>query len=152
MKVDLTCHVADLIVDVATYEQLLLAVGQRFGLAEAQVAVSILDDAEMTRLNIQYKDLHQTTDCFSFDLSEGQGPPHFELLVNGELAQREAAGRGHSVAAELALYLVHGLLHQLGFNDTTAAEAEKMHACEDEILQQFGYGVVYNRAKSEGED
>jgi len=57
---------------------------------------------------------------------------------------REAARRGHSAEAELALYVTHGLLHNLGFNDATAAQARKMHRMEDEILQHLGYGFVYN--------
>ena len=59
---------------------------------------------------------------------------------------RQAAQRGHSTEAELALYLTHGLLHNLGFNDADKAAAERMHDMEDEILQQAGFGVVYNRS------
>ncbi len=46
--------------------------------------------------------------------------------------------------AELALYVTHGLLHQLGFDDATPEQAQKMHQAEDEILQHMGFGVVYN--------
>ena len=69
----------------------------------------------------------------------------FELVVNGEMAVRQAKQRGHSGEAELALYVTHGLLHNLGFDDSTKKKAQKMHRAEDEILQQFGYGLVYNK-------
>ena len=52
--------------------------------------------------------------------------------------------RGHDAEAELALYVVHGLLHNIGYDDLTEADARKMHGMEDEILECFGYGTVYN--------
>jgi probable rRNA maturation factor len=76
-----------------------------------------------------------------------QSPKLLELIVNGEMAVRQANLRGHSSEAELALYITHGLLHHLGFDDSTESQARKMHDMEDEILQQLGYGLVYNTRK-----
>jgi rRNA maturation RNase YbeY len=73
-----------------------------------------------------------------------QGAIVFDLIVNGEMARRQAAERGHSSGAELALYITHALLHQLGFDDGDEKSAGRMHREEDEILQYFGYGTVYN--------
>jgi ssRNA-specific RNase YbeY (16S rRNA maturation enzyme) len=39
------------------------------------------------------------------------------------------------------------MLHNLGFDDSTPEQAEKIHSAEDEILRQFGYGAVYNTSK-----
>jgi probable rRNA maturation factor len=41
------------------------------------------------------------------------------------------------------LYLVHGLLHLMGYDDRTPDEARHMHAREDALLDQFGFGCVY---------
>ena len=62
-----------------------------------------------------------------------------------ESAVKEAKLRGHSSEAELALYITHGLLHNLGFDDSQRTKAKKMHKTEDEILQQLGFGLVYNK-------
>ena len=62
------------------------------------------------------------------------------------MAVRQANQRGHSSEAELALYITHGLLHNLGFDDSTKKQARKMHETEDKILQEFGYGIVYNKS------
>lgn len=121
-------------------------------IAHATVSIVVLGDEEMIRLNRQYKQRDRTTDCFSFDLSDSHAPEmprSYEILVNGQKAEREARARGHAAAAECTLYVVHGLLHQLGYDDQSEAEAAKMHAREDEILHRFGYGVVYNRAEIE---
>lgn len=116
------------------------------------VSIAIVDDAEIRKLNSRFLNRKSTTDCLSFDLSDGKGPQSsrlFELIVNGEMAVRQANLRDHPPEAELALYITHGLLHNLGFDDSTDAGAKKMHDMEDKILQQFGYGLVYNKNTKE---
>lgn len=117
-----------------------------------EISIAIVGDAEIRKLNTQFLNHKNTTDCLSFDLSdhedsrfENREPMIFELVVNGEMAVRQASSRGHSSEAELALYITHGLLHNLGFDDSTPEQARTMHETEDEILQQMGYGFVYNR-------
>ena len=115
------------------------------GSTSYQVSIGIVGDAEIRELNARFLDRKTTTDCLSFDLSDtGAESKAFELIVNGEMAVRQAASRGHSSEAELALYVTHGLLHNLGFDDSTESLARTMHETEDDILQQLGYGFVYN--------
>ncbi len=110
-----------------------------------EISIAIVDDAEIQELNTQFLNHKTTTDCLSFDLSdEDEESKIFDLIVNGEMAVRQAKLRGHSSEAELALYITHGLLHNLGFDDLTPDQARAMHDAEDEILQQLGYGFVYN--------
>jgi probable rRNA maturation factor len=68
-------------------------------------------------------------------------------VVNGEKAKSQAARRGHCAQAELALYITHGLLHNLGFDDLLPKKANEMHRLEDEILQQQGFGLVYDKKR-----
>jgi probable rRNA maturation factor len=152
-------------VNITGLKKLAKTVCNRFKLAKATVDIAIVNDAEIKRLNKQFLSRDVTTDCLSFDLSDGQDRPAkggggkrqdksvsrttvrkiFELVVNGEKAVKEAKIRGHSTEAELALYVTHGLLHNMGFDDATKAGAKKMHDTEDEILQELGYGLVYNK-------
>ena len=132
--------------------KLVRAVCKRFGISQARISLGIVDDAEITVLNKRFLNQKGTTDCLSFDLSdetEPEGRKVFDLIVNGALALREAARRGHEAQAELALYITHGLLHDLGFNDATEEQARRMHRTEDEILQQLGYGLVYHHDRPE---
>jgi len=147
VTVQITNHVEKLPADVPQLRKLVRTVCQRFGIAQARVSIGVVDDAEISVLNQQFLNHEGTTDCLSFDLSdetEPEGRRVFDLIVNGELALREAARRGHEARAELALYITHGLLHQLGFDDATEKQARRMHRTEDEILQHLGYGLVYN--------
>ncbi len=148
ITVQIATHCAPAPAHTLKLKRLVRTVCRRFGITQAAVSIGIVDDAEIAALNRRFLEHEGTTDCLSFDLSDETGPGAarvFDLVVNGALAIREAARRGHSAEAELALYVTHGLLHQLGFDDTTAAGAQEMHRIEDEILQHSGYGSVYNR-------
>jgi len=148
VTVQITKHFEKAPADPAKLRKLVRTICKRFGLAQAVVSVGIVDDAEISKLNQKFLGHEGTTDCLSFDLSDRAEPGEprvFDLIVNGELAVREAAQRGHSAEAELALYVAHGLLHHLGFDDATAEQARQMHRAEDEILQHLGYGLVYNK-------
>jgi probable rRNA maturation factor len=132
-------------------KKLVKAVCNRFAGHEPQgtkyeISIAIVGDNQIRELNREFLHSKAVTDCLSFDLSDDEkGMKIFDLIVNGEMAVRQANQRGHSNEAELALYITHGLLHNLGFDDSTRSQARKMHETEDEILQEFGYGLVYNK-------
>jgi probable rRNA maturation factor len=151
---EITVHIArdfkDIEVRLPELRKLIKVVCNRFKLSKATVSIAIVGDAQIRELNNQFLNSKSITDCLSFDLSDDevpQSPKLFELIVNGEMAVRQANLRGHSGEAELALYITHGLLHNLGFDDSTESQARKMHDTEDEILHQLGYGLVYNKSK-----
>jgi probable rRNA maturation factor len=151
IAIQVTRNFATIDVSLSKLESLVKAVCNRFAGSGTpglryEVSIAIVDDAEIQELNTQFLNHKTTTDCMSFDLSdEDEESKVFELIVNGEMAVRQADLRGHSSEAELALYITHGLLHNLGFDDSTPDQARTMHDTEDEILQQIGYGFVYNR-------
>jgi probable rRNA maturation factor len=145
--IQVTKHYKGIRIGQAKLVELIDGICRRFGVRKATISVGIVGDDEITRLNRQFLNHKGTTDCLSFDLSDpsakGSGPV-FDLIVNGEMARRQATRRGHSARAELALYITHTLLHQLGFDDLDEKSAARMHLAEDEILQYLGYGTVYN--------
>lgn len=128
----------------------------------ARIGVGLVDDAHMARLNELHLNSEGTTDVLSFDLrdapstpsvSDGKlkhvvphaadGPVEGEIVVSVDTAAREARRRGHTLEAELALYVVHGTLHLLGYDDRHGPDAAHMHDMEDDILSGIGLGRVY---------
>lgn len=109
-----------------------------------EARVRLVDDAAMTRLHREHKGLDSTTDVLTFDLAESD-QLDADIVVCLEEARRQADARGIPVQHELLLYIVHGILHCLGENDDTDANAERMHAREDELLTAIGVGPVYSR-------
>ena len=120
-------------------------IAKQFGVKKAAIDITVADDKEIIKVNRQFFKTGKITDVISFDLSDRKGDKVYDIIVNGELAQRQAKLRGHSTQAELALYIVHGMLHNLGFDDLSEAKAKKMHKAEDALLEKFGYGIVYNK-------
>jgi probable rRNA maturation factor len=123
------------------------SVAGQFGIEKANINFAVLGDEEIVKLNQKFLDKTDVTDVISFDISDADDLRIFDIAVNAEMAQRQAQAAGHSVQSELALYFLHGLLHNLGFDDSTACKAAKMHKTEDEILKKSGYGIVYNQKK-----
>jgi len=143
--VKITCEYRDLEVDFDRLRELARRVCRRFALEKATIDIAIVGDEAIKRVNTEFLNVPRPTDVISFDLSEETGPKSFEVIINAEEAARQAIKRAHSAEAELALYITHGLLHNLGFDDTNEAKSQKMHSTEDEILQQAGFGIIYGR-------
>ena len=148
--VQITKNFKNIDIRLPRLKKLVEVICNRFKLSKATISIAIVDDTQIRKVNKQFLNQDIPTDCLSFNLSENDtnSVKSFELVVNAEMAVRQANLRGHSSEAELALYITHGLLHNLGFDDSTQKQAEKMHNIEDEILQQLGYGLVYNKALS----
>jgi probable rRNA maturation factor len=114
----------------------------------ARVSISIVDDGQIKILHKQFFNTAKTTDVISFDLTdEPDSVRDFDIIINIDQARRQAQQRGHTAEAAMSLYLVHGLLHQLGFDDLEPAQARRMHEQEDAILQDAGYGKVYDSTR-----
>ena len=123
----------------ATAEVALSALGR----ADRDVHVSVVDDPAIRRLNARYLRRRTTTDVLAFDLEadfHATGPSRLmgEVIVCADTARRQARRVGVSVALELDLLVVHGLLHLAGWDDQEPREARLMHEREREILAETG--------------
>lgn len=145
IAVEITCQSQDFNADLHKFESLTRHICKRFSVASATVSIAIVGDETTKQVNAEFLDKTSETDVISFDLTDdGSDKRTFELVVNFDEAARQSQKREHSRIAELALYITHGMLHNLGFDDAQPAQAQKMHNTEDEILQETGFGIIYN--------
>ncbi len=107
----------------------------------ARISLAVVDDAEIARLSARYLGRPAPTDVLAFPYDDACDPGRDEeigeVIVSAETAVREARSRRRSPEAELELYVVHGLLHLLGYDDSTPAEARAMRRREIELLRKF---------------
>ncbi len=87
------------------------------------VAVRITDDAEMERLNREFAGEPHPTDVLSF---EGSGDHLGDIAISWPRVVTQAQEWNHSEQDELAVLLVHGFLHLLGWDHSTPTETEEM--------------------------
>ena len=135
-------------------------------IAIATISLALVNDAEIHEVNRQFLGHDYPTDVISFRLNE---PLHSssvvricsagevcadsfggvdrrssdaidgELIVSTQTAIREASAHGWSPKAELVLYVVHGLLHLCGYDDTTAEARPVMRSRERDLLAIWGF-------------
>lgn len=112
--------------------------------ARGELRVLLVGDEQMAREHAEWLDDPTTTDVLTFDLREDTDEPlDTDLIVCVDQARREAESLGHDLRSELLLYMVHGLLHCLGYDDQTPEQAAAMHAEEDRVLEAIGVGAVF---------
>lgn len=87
-----------------------------------------------------YRGIYRTTDVLSFSQLEGPLPQHEsaelgDIVISPAQAKRQAGERGATLDQELALLLVHGLLHLIGYDhEKNRYQAKKMRDKETELL------------------
>jgi probable rRNA maturation factor len=116
------------------------------GYHASELSILLVDDEEMQRLNREYLSRDRPTNVLAFAMKEGENT-HLhpavlgDVVVSTETAQREALQRGVTLEEEMALLLVHGILHLLGYDhEHTTEEAARMEAKEQQILVRLGWG------------
>ena len=135
------------------------AAGARFGKTPVEVSVRLTDDAEMQRLNNDYRGKDKPTNVLSFPMHAADTLARWaeagetdlllgDLALGHETVEREAAEKGISLEAHVTHLLVHGTLHLLGHDHLDDATAEAMEALETRILGGLGIGDPY--AESNG--
>jgi probable rRNA maturation factor len=118
------------------------------GVAEAEVSLAFVDNPTIHRLNQRFLQHDEPTDVLSFPLGEPNSRKLAgELVIGVEVALAQAAERGHDVQAELALYVIHGLLHLCGYDDHEPADAAAMRERERHYLKQLGLPDIAPRGE-----
>src|SRR5262249_2489941 len=95
------------------------------------------DDREIARLHGEFLGAREPTDVLSFLIDDTA-----EIAVSVQTAARCARRHRSTLRAELALYVVHGVLHLCGFDDTDARSRLRMRAAEPAGLEALGLRVV----------
>jgi len=91
-----------------------------------QISILFISDRRMASLHRRFLEQSGSTDVLTFQ--------HGEIFISPETACRQARTFGNSLARELRLYVVHGLLHLHGLDDRSEADARRMKATQEKIL------------------
>jgi probable rRNA maturation factor len=93
-----------------------------------EVSVVLVSDKRIAEIHGEFMNDPTPTDVITFD--------HGEIVISAQTAKRQARQFGTSLADELRLYLVHGLLHLSGFDDKTARGAAEMKRVQEKLVDR----------------
>ncbi len=130
------------LVDLAAFALKELLVDKR-----AELEISLVDEAEMTRLHEEWMDEAGPTDVLSFpmdelrpnELSENDEVPVVlgDVVICPDVARKQGDTAGHGMEQELRILLVHGILHLVGFDHLEPEEEAEMFVLQGKIVKDW---------------
>lgn len=113
-----------------------------------ELTIRLTDDAELRALNRQYRATDAPTDVLSFGgegyldgrpRAEDQAPDYLgDIAISMERCMAQAARFGHPVEDELALLVIHGVLHLLGYDHHSPTRRRRMWQAQDRAFASLG--------------
>lgn len=125
-------------------EQAVLRVLAEEGVDAAEISLTLLDDAEIARLNREYLDHPGPTDVISFPLEAPGVVLVGDIYIGAEQARRQAEEVGAPLREELLRLAVHGTLHVLGYEHPEGPDREgsPMYLRQEELLAALLRGTA----------
>ena len=118
------------------------------GVSEGALSIAVVDDETIHELNRQYLQHDYHTDVLSFLLDREGGRLEGDIVVSWDTAARQAEEWGWNADDELLLYVVHGTLHLIGYDDHSDEDRAAMRAKEVEYFAALGRPEPPGRVQS----
>ncbi len=95
---------------------------------KTDVSIILTDDPQLKKLNSLWRKKNKTTDILSFNINEQEGDRFLlgELYLSVSQIRKQARMLGHSPKRELAILLIHGLLHLHGYEHEHSASKDEI--------------------------
>ncbi|MEE8453051.1 MAG: rRNA maturation RNase YbeY [Thermoguttaceae bacterium] len=118
----------------------------------ARISVAVVDDPTIHRLHRDYLQIDEPTDVMSFVLEHTDDLLEGEVIASADTAVASAPQFGMTASDELLLYVIHGTLHLVGFDDVTPEKQAEMRRQERAHLARFDVDLPDLRtAEKEGD-
>lgn len=103
---------------------------------KAEITICLVNDRKIKEINKKYLAKNAVTDVIAFNLSEPKGPEGIkaDIVVSTERAVFNSGLFNTSPSYELLLYVVHGLLHILGYEDKNSKQRQIMQEKSNRVL------------------
>lgn len=109
------------------------------GCPDDELSLVIVDDTRMRELNRDYRGVDRPTNVLAFAMRDGEFAdvtPDLlgDVIISTDTVRREADTEGVTFEAHFDRLMIHGILHLLGYDHETDAEAEGMEAKTEELI------------------
>jgi len=105
------------------------------GIEHGEIEVYALSKEEIAKLHADHFDDPTVTDCITFPYHDGGEPIEGEIFICPDVAKEYANEHGLDEQEELTLYVVHGLLHLMGYDDINPKDREEMRRQESLCME-----------------
>lgn len=128
---------------------------------EAEVSLTLVTPEEIHRMNRDFRGIDKETDVLSFPMVQYDPPADYsvledeetaadcfnpetgelmlgDIIINVDQAARQAEAYGHSLLREYSFLIAHSMLHLLGYDHMTEAEARVMEEKQARYLDELG--------------
>lgn len=112
----------------------------------AELTIRIVDEAEMSDLNFQYRNKKSPTNVLSFPYEPHPGTPTRllgDVIVCAPVIEQEAQEQNKDLLGHWAHIVIHGLLHLIGYDHEHKEEAIEMEELETQLVTQLGFEPPY---------
>lgn len=123
-------------IDHAFVRNVGIEVLKMLGKAQGEVSLLFSGDSRIRELNRRFRNVDAATDVMAFP-SGDRGGFLGDIIISVETASRQADQLGHSLQYELAVLLVHGILHLIGYTDHDDGAQEEMSRRSEGILKRL---------------
>ncbi|MBR0173584.1 MAG: rRNA maturation RNase YbeY [Lachnospiraceae bacterium] len=127
---------------------------------EACISLLLTDDDGIRALNRTHRKKDETTDVLSFPALSFPAPADYaragwdtpaatdpdtgtvwlgDIVVNVGRVSAQAEAYGHGTGREFAFLIAHSVLHLIGYDHETAADAAGMEARQERVLRSLGF-------------
>lgn len=104
----------------------------------AEIELAFVDDPTIHQVNRDHLRHDYPTDVITFPYSESDEIPlRGEIVISADHAISQGERFGHAPDRELLLYVIHGLLHLVGYDDHEPADKKVMHKRQAKLLKEF---------------
>jgi len=109
------------------------------GCEHCQIGVRVTDDNTIHEINQRFLQHDYPTDVISFPYDLNPPTVEGEIVVSIDTAANEANAAGWSVGQELLLYIIHGTLHLVGYDDKQDTDRLRMRDAEQQAMRNAGW-------------
>lgn len=103
------------------------------GIEDKAINIVLVNDYLIHKLNRQFLNKDSPTDVLSFSYFEKSGL-WGEVVISLDTAKRSAERYGNDLKKEFYLYLIHGILHLIGYRDKKPKERKRMESVQKRLL------------------
>ena len=136
-------------IDCTDLENMIGKIMNHLGCQNTEVSILLTRDKDIRLLNKKFRNIDQPTDVLSFPQNQDEDPPIpgekilGDIAVSLDTAKTQANEHGLVLKEEIVLLLIHGILHLLGYEDSSKKDKEEMTKKEDIYLAKVDWSKIY---------